>query len=90
MSMLTFAVGTLPLIQQLKDFDRWVQIWYANDTFAIGDISLLHDWIKHLMKIGLRFGYFPEPLKSYLVVNESLVSCAEDLFHDVGVKVVTS
>ena len=36
------------------------------------------------------FGYFPNPSKSYLAVNESFISFAKSLFDDIGIKVVTS
>ena len=90
MSMFMYAVGTLPLIQSLKTFDGWVQIWYADDSSGSGDLPKLCDWLKLLTRIGPRFYYFLEPSKSCVVVKESLVDYAEGFFHDISVNVVTS
>ena len=39
---------------------------------------------------GPAFGYYPKPTKSYIVVDSEDLAWAEDLFYDLGVKVVTS
>ena len=41
-------------------------------------------------KRGTWFGYFPEPSKSYLVVDRSLVVDAKELFDGLGINVVSS
>ena len=42
------------------------------------------------MDLGPDFGYRPEPLKSYVVVDETDLAQADALFGHLGVKVVTS
>ena len=42
------------------------------------------------MERGPQYGYFPEPNKSFLVVDDSFVNEAETLFDDCGIQVVSS
>ncbi len=65
------------------------QLWYADDSSASGDIPSDHHSSLGL-EIGLKYGYFPEPSKSHLIVTESLVECAKTIFKDTSVNVVTS
>ena len=41
------------------------------------------------MKDGPKFGYYPEPNKSYLIVHPDFVAEAEDMFKPLGIKIVT-
>ena len=54
------------------------QLWYADDSSASGDIPSDHHSSLGL-EIGLKYGYFPEPSKSHLIVTESLVECAKTM-----------
>ena len=45
-------------------------VLYADDASAGGSISALHEWFSLVCSCGPAFGYFPEPRKSILVVNE--------------------
>ena len=37
LSMAFYAVGVFPLIMQLKDLEKWIQVWYADDaSIAVG------------------------------------------------------
>ena len=93
-SMFMYAIGTLPLtlplIQQLKNPDRWSQVQYADDSSACGKLSSLRDWLTMLMEKGPDFGYFPKPSKSWLIVNESNTNQANQLFGKFGLKIATS
>ena len=56
MSMFMYAVGTVPLIQSLDNFDCCVKIWHADDASATEDQPMLCDWLNRLMRIRPRFG----------------------------------
>ena len=91
LSMFVYAVGTVPLIQALKEFiPTLTQIWYADDASVTGELSGIRQWFDHLLLQGPKFGYYPEPHKSYLVVKESMIPQAQELFGDLGIKITTS
>ena len=88
--MLLYAVGTLPLIHQLKHPKEWLQMWYADDASACGQLSNLLDWFKLLLYYGPSYGHHPNPSKCCLVVDHKSVSEATALFSHMGIKIVTS
>uniref|UniRef100_A0A1X7SXQ2 Reverse transcriptase domain-containing protein n=1 Tax=Amphimedon queenslandica TaxID=400682 RepID=A0A1X7SXQ2_AMPQE len=91
LSMFVYAVGTVPLIQTLKEFiSTLTQIWYADDASVTGELSDIREWFDRLLLQGPKFGYYPEPHKSCLVVKESMVPQAQKLFGDLGIKITTS
>ena len=56
-----YEVRTLPLICSHCNPGYRMQLWYANDASAGGSLLELNDWFT--------FGYFPEPTKSFIIVN---------------------
>ena len=89
LSMFAYAVATIPLIRKLED-PLQTQIWFADDSSAIGEISTLRSWMDELLSVGPLFGYYPETSKSCLIVKEPFVSLAEEQFQGSGVKIVSS
>ena len=89
-SMFLYAVGTLPLIHRLKNPKQWVQMWYADDASACGELSQLLDWFNLLVRNGPACGYYPNPSKCCLEVDPTFVSQASTLFGHLGIKIVTS
>jgi len=88
--MFLYAVGTLPLIQSLKNPSAWTQVWYADDTFACGELTSIWRWFDLLLQQGPSYGYFSNAAKSYMVVHLSSVAFAKSVFGSLGVHVVTS
>jgi len=70
LSMGFYAVGVLLLIRKLKDLKRGVQTWYADDSSMAAMLQNIISWFRQLIEQGPGYGYFPEPSKSVLVVNE--------------------
>ena len=79
----------MPLIQKLKNTTKYVQEWYADDPSSLRKLTSLKKWLEILQKEGPAFGYFPEPTKSYLIVDEGYISQAKTLFEPLGVDVVS-
>ena len=64
--------------------------WYADDASASGPVQSLREWFFLLKQHGPMFGYFIEPSKSCVVVDENFVLEAENIFSEYGVKVMRS
>ena len=86
--MFLYAIGTLPLIHHLKRHCSCTQIWYADDASACGTFSDLFQWFELLLVRGADFGYFPNPVKCRVVVNNSFKADAEQVFAPLGIPVV--
>jgi hypothetical protein len=105
LGMMFYAIGLLPLTRKLKmgssflsklidnsevnEDIHWIQNWYADDSACLADFQSIRVWLKLLVDEGPKFGYFPEPEKSYLVVHANFVNEAKILFADYKVNIVT-
>ena len=105
LGMMFYAIGLLPLVRKLKmgssflskliansDLNgdiSWIQNWYADDSACSADFQSILEWLKLLITEGPKFGYFPEPEKSYLVVHTKFVEEAKVIFADFKVNIVT-
>ena len=102
-SLFMHAVGSLPhLVRSLKSFEDCIRIWYTDDSPAQCDpLSSLRElavqssrgrgWPREtICDIGPNYGYFSNSEKSYLVVGQSLVDDATEVFEEFGARVVTA
>ena len=86
--MLFYGVPLLPLIQKLKDPKKVLQSWYVDDFAAIAKLKQLEIWLKNLIGEGPAFGYFPEPSKSFLVVDKHYAEEAHHKFDKYSITIV--
>ncbi|XP_064391050.1 uncharacterized protein LOC135338886 [Halichondria panicea] len=80
-----YGLATIPIIRKLDGLCK--QVWYADDSAAIGKIGQLHDWWNKLAAIGPAFGYFPNPSKTWLVTKQNHHDRATNIFAGSGVNV---
>lgn len=69
-----YAIGTRPLINTLHertDQSECQQVWYADDSSAVGKLRELRKWWDILNEAGPKFGYFPKPSKTILIIKNS-------------------
>ena len=66
------ALATVPLIKELSSLIAQ-QVWYADDSAAVGSLEDIRQWWDRLFNHGPLYGYFPNPKKTWLLVNESYV-----------------
>ena len=93
MAMAKYAIATRGLINQLdevtKDEQR-VQVWFADDSACGGSLLGVKKWWEHLKTTGPRYGYFPKPSKTYLIVKDVKdVQEVTRLFGEEGINVTT-
>ena len=90
LSMIAYGIGVLPLIRDLWYAHPLItQPWCVDDVLAGGKFRHIMEHFQGLQLRGPVRGYFPEPTKSILVVAQRNVARAEELFHGMGIKIVT-
>ena len=87
LAMPMYALATILLIKELDG--HCTQIWYADDAAAVGKIMDLRDWWDKLTSLGPRYGYFPNPSKTWLVTKGGLHRTADTIFATTSVKVTS-
>ena len=86
LAMLVYGVSLLPLIRKLKDPNNVLQSFC--DSAAIAKLKKLEIWLKNLIEEGPAFGYFPEPSKSFLVVDKQYAEEAHHIFDKYSITIV--
>ena len=89
MGMLMYAIGTIFLIRNLKGPD-WCQNWYADDSSCMGKLENVRRWFDILRMDGPKWGYYPEPTKSYLIIKPGLETEARRNFQDLNVQLIAA
>ena len=85
LAMPMYAIAMIPLICRLNN--DVTQVWYADDACACGRLASLRQWWDWLCELGPVFGYFPNALKTWLVVKDRCHSEAEGIFAGTNVKI---
>ena len=83
-----YGLATIPLIQRLDRLCK--QIWYAEDSAAIGAVEQLYASWSKLASEGPAFKFFPNSSKTWLVTKESHLDQPFHKFAGSGVNVTTS
>ena len=86
LAMALFGLATLPLIEQLKNAHT-IQCWFADDAAAGSRLHSLRQWWDQLTKIGPKYGYFPNGVKTYLVAKPESVDNAKEVFGNTNVQI---
>ncbi len=89
-AMPMYALSTRPLIDSLQEtLDEYTkQVWYADDSTAAGKLASLLKWWEKLCLIGPKFGYFPNPHKTVLILKgKEYQSMANTLFQSTGIEI---
>ena len=62
---------------------------YAYDFSAAGNLQDLRRWWSILTETGPKFGYYPEPTKTWLVVEPCASEKVESVFFGTKIKITT-
>ena len=90
-AMAMYAIGTKPLLDKLMvavDNKRCKQVWYADDSASAGKIDEMKVWWDELNSSGPKFGYYPKPEKTILIVKSpEFLQVAKDTFGGTGITI---
>ena len=90
-AMAMYAIGTKPLLDKLGtvvDVRKCRQVWYADDSGSGGKIIELKKWWDELNSTGPKFGYYPKPSKTIMIVkNPENLQLAQETFGATGIKI---
>ena len=90
LGMAIYAIGLTPLLDQLAFQTRAQMVAFADDLTAATTIRGLFQWWKCLIEIGPRYGYYPEPTKSYLIVKNGDIRGAKEHFTGTKVQITST
>ena len=85
LAMPMYGLATIPLIRRLNGLCK--QVWYADESAAIGKIEQLRAWWDRLVKQGPAFGYFPNPSKTWIVTKQEYHKEVTEVFADYGINI---
>ena len=64
------------------------QVWYADDSASAGKITEMKKWWDELNATGPKFGYYPKPSKTIMIVKtEEDLTHARNIFHGSGIMI---
>ena len=66
------------------------EVAFADDFKRAGKINGIRLFWHTLVNIGTKFGYYPKPSKSYLIVKEGHSERANEIFGNLDIKVTAA
>ena len=79
---------TLPLISRLPKI--LTHVWQADDAYARGSVSALHNSYQHLCDLGPHYGYIANAVNTCFVLKPPFQARASELFAGTEVNLSTS
>ena len=89
LAMVFYAIATLPLIKSCRFDELLGDVWFADDATGAGTVDALRRWWDRLTEEGPKYGYFPNAIKTWLVVKEASKEDAAKAFHGTGVQITS-
>ena len=87
LGLVMYAIGIQPLVHKLTGIAQ--QVWYADDSSAGSSLENVKKWWDKLSHLGPLYGYYPNGLKTKLLVKPGFIDQARDLFENTGIEVHT-
>ena len=78
-----YGLGIKPLIENLSNeinTNKCIQTWYADDSSSGGELVEMRKWWDKLSVMGPKYGYFPLPTKTVLIVKKEHEEKARKIF----------
>ena len=89
LSMPVYALATIPLIDRVFLDEGTNQVWYADDSAAVGHLSSLRKWFDSLVSLGPSYCYYVNEEKTRLVVKPDYLDRARLVFNDTRVNITS-
>ena len=88
LAMAMYGLAVLPLLKKLAEEAK--QVWFADDAITGREkLEQLRRWWDKLNECEPAFGYFQNAVKTWLIVKDSQLALAKELFCDTGVQITT-
>ena len=88
LAMVLYGIALLPLAEALRmEFPDVLQPWYVDDAAMQGPPARVAACFKLLCKLGPKFGYYPEPEKSFAICPLAVEQEVKDVFTAEGLAV---
>ena len=84
-----YALASIPLIDRVFLDEGTNQLWYADDSAAVGHLSGLRKWFDSLVSLGPSYGYYVNEEKTWLVVKPDYLDGARSVFNDTRVNITS-
>ena len=91
-AMPSYAVGILPFLALIKPEiqpELTKQVAYADDLAGGSKLEKLKNWWDKTVELGPSFGYHPKASKSWLIVKESELARAREIFNGIEIKITS-
>ena len=89
-AMAMYALGMSVLQSNIShDQTNIKSVAYADDLSGAGDLENIRKWWQKLSEIGPKYGYFPNPQKSCLIVKKDKEEQAKRVFKTAGIPITT-
>ena len=79
-----YAVASIRELSLIPDVK---QLWYADDATGMGFLHGLRQWWDRINELGVYYGYWPNAMKSFLLVKKNHLEEASELFRDINMKI---
>jgi hypothetical protein len=90
LAMPVYAIGITPLLEVIKSEDARIKhVAFADDLSGAGNLTHLRTWWDNIATLGPKLGYYPNALKSWLVVKSEAEDEAQQVFADTNIKITT-
>ena len=88
LAMALYALATVPLAQRCK-VNLAGEAWFADDAAGSGQLVQLRAWWDNLVRYGPLYGYYPNGTKTWLIVKESQLDSARNIFAGTSVQITS-
>ena len=89
-AMAAYALGLTPLLYHLQSVKRSVKhAAFADDLTGARNLEEIKIWWDILIIEGPKYGYYPKPLMSFLIVKQHYKEYAERIFAGSNIKITT-